>query len=258
MSTQTPIEVLLDYKNRLNELKTLRDHLNSELKRLGVSGQDYTEWSGSCEKYAISNIVKAIQGNHALPVDEKKIAAIPNENGIRYGTGYGRWLECTKPEYLQNWIDKNIGDNPIKTEIQNVLQIMFPPYLRDKDHVLDDKKRTVSRHVTDLELKYNNTYELSYQFDPKPYEKFLQLCHSIGGNIPYEEAGVPAPTLFSRENAWSSPELYTWHEISNSEGVTRIRPLKGGTWRFQLTDNAYNKIKELAQKNFDQKTNKKV
>lgn len=252
---QTPTEALLNYQGKLDRLKVLRDYVEKELNLLGVGGQGFNEWACSCENKALNAVTKAIKGDLNLPVDENKLLRIPEENKIQYGHGYGRWLEKMKPEFLQAWIDKNIGPNPVKTEIQNTLDFIFPTYLREPEKVFDDKKNTVNRHVGYIEKRYTgDLYTLSYSFEPKPYEKFLQLCNAIGGNIPYGEAIVEPPLLFKKGINWESEDIFTWHMVPNSEGVLRVRPLKEGTWRFELTGPAYVKIKELGQKNLAKKS----
>lgn len=251
----TPSEILLDYQGRLTELKELQAKVDEATNRLGIGGRDYNEWASSCENRALNAIVREIKGNRNLPVTEEKLQRIPQDSGKgNYCTGYGRWLLNMTPKLLDDWIKKNIG-NPTATEIQTTLDEIFPPYLRDKDHVFDDAKSTVSRHVTSLETGFSSpTYwHLGYNFKPEPYLAFLKLCHALGGNIAYEDAEVPTPAILDKEQKWYPPNIWRWHGVPQSEGVLRIRPLQGGVWRFELSGPAYVRIKELGLKNFAKK-----
>lgn len=249
----TPEETLLSYQAKLKELKALKAHVEARLNAIGVGGRDYNEWCCSCENRALNDIVRSIKGDLNLPVTTDKLTRITEQNGHQHANNYGRWLENMKPEYLTVWIEKNIG-NPVAREIQHTVDEMFPTYLRDPDSIFDDKKNTISRTISSFEPKFlSDQYELSYRFDPGNCMAFLKLCQAIGTNTPYENADVPLPPILNRENTWTGSELFRWHAVPQSDGVTRIRVLKDGTWRFELSGPAYVRMKEMGQKNFAKK-----
>lgn len=249
--TQEAMNILLDWQDRLRQTEELENFVKTRLKEIGISGYQIHDWKASCENNAISAIVKTIKGDANLPIDYDKIAKIPEENGKPYSIGYGRWLTNTTPEMLANWIETKIG-NPIQKEIQNTIEEVFPKYLRNEKDTFDDDKKTVSFWVTSFESSLaGKKMQHKYYFKPEPWIAFLKLCHSIGGNIPFEESYPPIPEILDRNFKCERANLYRWHPISGNAGIIRIRVMTNGIWRFELRENVYPHIKALGKANYD-------
>lgn len=250
--TQEAVDVLLDWQDRLRQIEELEKFVERRLHELGVGGSRGSEWKESCENHAISAIVRTVKGDANLPVDHGKLARIPEENGKgSYSSGQGRWLTHITPEMLANWIETKIG-NPVQKEIQNTIEEVFPKYLRGKNEVFDDAKGTISRLVTSFEAPWTGT-EMRHKWDIKlePWIAFLRLCHSIGANIPFEESDPPLPELLDKNFKCDRAQLYRWHPVSGNAGVTRIRIMVDGVWRFELCGNVYPHVKALGEANFE-------